>query len=475
MFTPGAYRVAVDLLRVRDDAGKVTVTLSWGDRVHVTASDAAGATVDLGQGRSGKLRRPPQKALIADGDAKAPKVLKLDFVDVQQGDAAVLETAAGTTMLIDGGEEKLLARYLAARYRGTSAAAPKPVACVVVSHGDADHYSGLTEIQATEVDHGHELFLAPARIFHNGLVKGPGSLKDVQAFGATEQVDGRTVIVDLCDDLRTVDTKVMNLPFRRWRKAIEAWAKRAPVAMRRLQRGDDAAFDFLRPEGVDVKVLGPITVKAGVRDGLPFLSAPKAGDEDDGGKPGAPSASHTINGHSVVLLVTFGEIRFLLAGDLNAEAEQTLVADHDAGGIALTAEVLKVPHHGSADYSPRFLERVAPAVSVVSSGDEKESKEYIHPRATLLGALGRHARKDLAEPVVFITELAAFFRVLGPVTTADHKTEFGFARSAFGIVHTRTDGKRLLVYTDSGKSDQKEAYAFALAGGKLAASPIVLV
>src|SRR3954470_22755235 len=150
MFAPGAYRVAVDLLRVRDDAGGVMVTFSWGDLVHVSASDATSATVDLGQGRSGKLRRPPQSALIADGDAMAPKILKLDFVDVQQGDAAILETPAGTTLLIDGGEEQLLARYLAARYRGTSAAAPHPVAGIVVTHGDADHYSGLTQIQSTE-------------------------------------------------------------------------------------------------------------------------------------------------------------------------------------------------------------------------------------------------------------------------------------------------------------------------------------
>jgi hypothetical protein len=39
---------------------------------------------------------------------------------------------------------------------------------------------------------------------------------------------------------------------------------------------------------------------------------------------------------------------------------------------------------------------------------------------------------------------------------------FGFSRTAFGMVKTRTNGKRLLVYTDSGNVQMKEAYAYAL-------------
>ena len=39
---------------------------------------------------------------------------------------------------------------------------------------------------------------------------------------------------------------------------------------------------------------------------------------------------------------------------------------------------------------------------------------------------------------------------------------FGFSRAAFGIVKTRTDGKRLLVFTDSANVKMKEAYAYQL-------------
>ena len=70
-----------------------------------------------------------------------------------------------------------------------------------------------------------------------------------------------------------------------------------------------------------------------------------------------------------------------------------------------------MPHHGSADFSGAFFQMVSPVVSVVSSGDESARKEYIHPRATLMGALGRYSR--VAEPLVFVTELVAFFNVEG--------------------------------------------------------------
>ena len=37
---------------------------------------------------------------------------------------------------------------------------------------------------------------------------------------------------------------------------------------------------------------------------------------------------------------------------------------------------------------------------------------------------------------------------------------FAFSRAAFGIVKFRTNGKRLLVYTNSGVARLKEAYAY---------------
>lgn len=99
----------------------------------------------------------------------------------------------------------------------------------------------------------------------------------------------------------------------------------------------------------------------------------------------------------------------------------------------------------------------------------------------LIGALGRFSRKGVNEPVIFVTEMVAFFEALDWLTPESHKlfrgkaviedgeavpdekarkAFFAFQRSAFGIVKVRTDGKRLLVWTNSGQVALKEAYAF---------------
>ena len=127
----------------------------------------------------------------------------------------------------------------------------------------------------------------------------------------------------------------------------------------------------------------------------------------------------------------------------------------------------------------------AQTVSVISSGDESEQKEHIHPRATLVGALSKQGRPTLDEPLILVTELAAFFKVEGWVvndgTAVKHRTQrssrrgewFAFSRKSFGIVKVRTDGRRMLVFTYSGKDDLKEAYAFKLQGERVIPEPVL--
>ena len=79
------------------------------------------------------------------------------------------------------------------------------------------------------------------------------------------------------------------------------------------------------------------------------------------------------NDLSLVLMVTYGDTRFLLTGDMEEVAERELVE----AGVDLKADVLKVGHHGSSSStSYRFLRAVAPTYAVISLA---AANEYGHP------------------------------------------------------------------------------------------------
>jgi len=458
--------IAEDIVRFTPDRGS-PFSLYWGEEVEVLGN--SGGRTQLRVLERGARPIPGSVAGRLPTQDKRP--LQFMMIDVQQGDGLMFLTPAGRKIFVDGGDNELFARFAAARFRGSSAEQPLEVDAMVVTHGDADHFGGLSEIRDSETHRTlrKRLFIHPRRVFHNGIVKGPSTrdskrVPDEELLGATVPLpDGGLGIRELVDDPTALPDSRLNVPFRRWKNSLLHWAGRGPIEFRRLARGDREAFEFLADEGIEVEVLGPGTRHATV-DGrrqsvLEFLREPPKDDSisvagfDPAGR--AYSASHTINGHSITLRLRYGNVRFFLGGDLNQQAMATLNARYSKA--QLQSEILKIPHHGSADFDFRLLKSISPAISLISSGDESSRTEYIHPRATLLGALGRIARSDVS--LVFSTELAAFFELRGWSKTNDGKRSyFGFERTNFGIVHIRTDGERILVFTHSGKRGMNEAY-----------------
>lgn len=452
-----------------DAAGKKKrlATLLWGDNVRVVKK--AGAVYELdfttrvwnGDAKRYEWKKHPA-FISAEVKFRDEPIVKIRFVDVGQGDAAIVETPKGHLLLLDGGEEAHLYNYFMAAWAHVLRTRSVKVAAIVVTHGDADHFEGLPRL-VDAIRGGGNPAIVVDRVYHNGLVKASGSGTGI--LGATKKVDGVTYLTDLEDDLLAVADSRMNGPFVKWKAALAKLKQRnSALKVRRLEYGQQGAFGFLDDEGMAIEVLGPITEEVSGKPALRYLR-----------KPGTNSLSsaHTINGHSVVLRLTCGNVRVLFGADLNEESESSLLTRARDDGVSLAAEILKVPHHGSEDFSPRMLEAVRPVVSVVSSGDESGAKEYIHPRAGLVGALGRYSRATVERPLVYVTEMVAFFRRLGAVrvheyvgTSRDNVRATGahvqnaYEKSTFGIVHVRTDGERVLVATHSGRDDRKEAYAF---------------
>jgi beta-lactamase superfamily II metal-dependent hydrolase len=84
------------------------------------------------------------------------------------------------------------------------------------------------------------------------------------------------------------------------------------------------------------------------------------------------------NDGSLVLRITIGDRAILITADIEAPAEAWLV-DHAAN---LSADVLLIPHHGSASSStPTFLVAVHPAAAILSAG---ANNQFGHPHPEVI-------------------------------------------------------------------------------------------
>ncbi len=108
------------------------------------------------------------------------------------------------------------------------------------------------------------------------------------------------------------------------------------------------------------------------------------------------------NDHSAVIRLSYGNRRFLFTGDAEAVSEEEMLAL----GLDVSADVLKVGHHGSdSSTKPKFLDAVNPRYAVISCGDDNS---YGHPDLITLENLEARNikiyRTDWHETVVMTTD-----------------------------------------------------------------------
>lgn len=99
-------------------------------------------------------------------------------------------------------------------------------------------------------------------------------------------------------------------------------------------------------------------------------------------------APDDINDSSVVARMSLGRMQILLTGDAGKAIEDFLVK----AGIPISAEILKVGHHGSRHSTGQeFASRVGPQYAVVSVG----KNSYGHPHGEAMAALAGSQSKIL--------------------------------------------------------------------------------
>ena len=137
-------------------------------------------------------------------------------------------------------------------------------------------------------------------------------------------------------------------PLEAYRR-VRALAEQAGVPVVALRAGQTRMVDRAR-----VEVLGPVARYVGTR------SDP--------------------NNSSVVARISIGAVSMLATGDIEFEAQSDLLRRE----IDLTADVLKVAHHGSAYQDPAFLTATGASQALISVG---AGNDYGHPDQVLVDRL----------------------------------------------------------------------------------------
>lgn len=384
--------------------------------------------------------------------------LKVFYTDVGQGDAILVE-AEGAIIIVDGGpnsgfHNRLKRRLKNLRRADVAVGRPPPetlhINVVVITHFDQDHYRGLTNILKNPA-------FTFGTIYHNGLPRyGKPANKDLNLGTLSAQSDGSKSISTDLRDLNSARALLASNVLLTRNGNLNNFGKFLEASITASNEGRLKGFQILvkrragprliLPDtGNDVKleVLAPLTTS--VSGPIRLQAFPDPHKVTPTNRHPSPSGSHTINGNSIVLKITYGVTTFLLGGDLNQPAQKFLARKYNGLG-RFAADVNKACHHGSSDFDLDYVKAVNPLATVFSSGD---NGLYDHPLPDAMGAAARHSRGEF--PLIFSTELAR---------------ETGGGKVKFGHINARSNGRVIVMAQKKEKSSAKKPwYTFVLPFG----------
>lgn len=327
--------------------------------------------------------------------------LKVFFLDVGQGDGVLLEIG-DYKILIDAGPNNSMYNYLT-KWQYTyllNKGEKVHIDYLIISHFDIDHYKGVIKI------------LSDKR-FTFGTIAHPGILKFASkdnpyntGLGNKASVNGKTYLTKIFDNLLKVnEPAAFNRDITSFMNALQkAEVKKA----KRYKQGETVLKKKIEGKDFRIDVLAPFTEKVSNKNTFVYW-------KDDG---------QTINGHSLVLKLTFGSRTLLLGGDLNTYSQNYLMEKYTPLN-PFEVDVAKSCHHGSSDFSEKFMEMINPFASVISSGD---NEGHAHPRADAIGCAGKYSKS--IRPLVYSTELA-------------RSTDLKNQKILYGMINLRCNGSEI--------------------------------
>lgn len=142
----------------------------WGDFLNVVEDDSGDGWLKIAWGTSSG--QPAHYFARAD-ETSMDRPLEIIFLDVGQGDAAVLITPERGSderiLLVDAGIGDNLDRFLAWRFKYKTRALP--IHAAIITHPDIDHYGGFRPVFENPL-------IEIAHLHHNGLAE-PGPIREM--------------------------------------------------------------------------------------------------------------------------------------------------------------------------------------------------------------------------------------------------------------------------------------------------------
>jgi competence protein ComEC len=300
-------------------------------------------------------------ALWAFGRSPPPAgALRVTFLDVGQGDAALLELPDDSVWLIDAGGNA------SARDLAQAAAPGRAIDRVLATYGHAhidlallshphpDHYLGLAGLEApiTELWSAEEPAPDARSDDTGGTMRGDtggtmrGDASAVMRGDANGVMRGDAPAARVTDEPRTPRDEEKRASRRA--SPLPSFAAVAAALVARGTRIVHPPLGLARSAaGVELRVWAP-------RYQPTAETPPRC----------AADPVRTVNDNSLVVTVRYHGRTLLFAGDVEAEGEAELVSAGLSG-----VDVVKVPHHGSPTSStPPFVAATHPRLAVISCG-----------------------------------------------------------------------------------------------------------